>query len=75
LVEINKESYVLSFARDISETRQVLEQTLKDSSEFLLHLTEQVPGALYQFVLDKEGQMKFSYLSPGIKELLRNKGR
>ncbi|MCH6200928.1 PAS domain S-box protein [Aquiflexum sp. LQ15W] len=69
LVEINKIKYVLSFARDITE-RVGLEQTLQESSEFLLHLTEQVPGALYQFVLDKEGQMKFSYLSPGIKELL-----
>lgn len=69
LVEINQNKYVVSFARDISE-RVNLEQTLQDSSDFLLHLTEQVPGALYQFVLDKEGQMKFSYLSPGIKDLL-----
>lgn len=69
LVEINKESYMVSFARDITE-RVSLEQTLQESSDFLLHLTEQVPGALYQFVLDKEGQMKFSYLSPGIKDLL-----
>ncbi|MCR9013981.1 PAS domain S-box protein [Aquiflexum gelatinilyticum] len=69
LVEINQIKYILSFARDITE-RVGLEKTLQESSEFLLHLTEQVPGALYQFVLDKEGQMKFSYLSPGIKELL-----
>lgn len=69
LVEINQIKYVLSFARDITE-RVGLEKILQESSEFLLHLTEQVPGALYQFVLDKEGQMKFSYLSPGIKELL-----
>lgn len=69
LVEINQIKYILSFARDITE-RVGLEKTLQESSEFLLHLTEQVPGALYQFVLDKDGQMKFSYLSPGIKELL-----
>ncbi|MCL6259082.1 ATP-binding protein [Aquiflexum sp. TKW24L] len=69
LVEILQVKYIVSFARDISE-RISLEQTLQESSDFLLHLTEQVPGALYQFVLDKEGQMKFSYLSPGIKDLL-----
>ena len=69
LVEISQDKFVVSFARDISE-RVDLEQTLRESSDFLLHLTEQVPGALYQFVLDKEGEMKFSYLSPGIKDLL-----
>ena len=69
LVEILQVKYIVSFARDISE-RVGLEQTLQESSDFLLHLTEQVPGALYQFVLDKDGQMKFSYLSPGIKDLL-----
>jgi len=69
LVEISQDKFVVSFARDISE-RVDLEQNLRESSDFLLHLTEQVPGALYQFVLDKEGEMKFSYLSPGIKDLL-----
>jgi PAS domain S-box-containing protein len=69
LVEILQNKYIICFARDISE-RVSLEKTLQESSDFLLHLTEQVPGALYQFVLDKEGQMKFSYLSPGIKDLL-----
>ncbi|SIT09670.1 PAS domain S-box-containing protein [Belliella pelovolcani] len=69
LIEIQGEQYVISFSRDITERIQ-LEKSLQDSSDFLLHLTEQVPGALYQFVLDKEGEMKFSYLSPGIKTLL-----
>jgi signal transduction histidine kinase/CheY-like chemotaxis protein len=69
LVEILQVKYIISFARDISQ-RVSLEKTLQESSDFLLHLTEQVPGALYQFVLDKEGEMKFSYLSPGIKVLL-----
>ncbi len=69
LIEIQGKKYVISFSREITERIQ-LEKSLQDSSDFLLHLTEQVPGALYQFVLDKEGQMKFSYLSPGIKALL-----
>jgi PAS domain S-box-containing protein len=69
LIEIQAKKYIISFARDISD-RIVLEKSLQESSDFLLHLTEQVPGALYQFVLDKEGEMTFSYLSPGIKDLL-----
>ncbi|SMD45802.1 PAS domain S-box-containing protein [Aquiflexum balticum DSM 16537] len=73
LTEIQGKKYIISFARDISD-RIVLENSLKESSDFLLHLTEQVPGALYQFVLDKEGEMTFSYLSPGIKDLLGVEG-
>lgn len=69
LITLQGEKYVISFSRDITERIQ-LEKSLQDSSDFLLHLTEQVPGALYQFVLDKEGEMKFSYLSPGIKSIL-----
>lgn len=68
LIEVQGELYIISFSRDISERIQ-LEKSLQDSSEFLLHLTEQVPGALYQFVLDRDGVMKFSYLSPGIKSI------
>lgn len=62
-------TFIIAFARDISE-RVRLEKSLQESSDFLLHLTEQVPGALYQFVVNKEGDMNFSYLSPGIKDLL-----
>ncbi|MFD2035262.1 ATP-binding protein [Belliella marina] len=68
LIEVHGEKYIISFSRDITERIQ-LEKSLQDSSDFLLHLTEQVPGALYQFVLDRAGEMKFSYLSPGIKTI------
>lgn len=68
LIEVQGEIYIISFSRDITE-RVLLEKSLQDSSDFLLHLTEQVPGALYQFVLDSNGVMKFSYLSPGIKSI------
>ncbi|SDY88891.1 MULTISPECIES: PAS domain-containing hybrid sensor histidine kinase/response regulator [Rhodonellum] len=69
LIQIQAVSYIISFFRDISE-RVSLEKTLRQSSDFLLHLADQVPGALYQFVLDNEGKMNFSYLSPGIMTLL-----
>lgn len=69
LVQIQETSYIISSVREISEIRQI-SQSEKVPSDFLTHLTEQIPGALYQFVVDKEGEMKFSYMSPGIKNLL-----
>ena len=69
LTQVKGESYVISFVRDISD-RVGLSVDTKGSSDVLQHLTEQIPGALYQFVIDKEGEMKFSYLSPGIKAIL-----
>jgi PAS domain S-box-containing protein len=69
LLQIGDINLVLAFSRDISD-RVYTEKVLQDSSDFLQRLTEQVPGALYQFVLDKEGKMEFTYLSPGIKTIL-----
>ncbi|MBN3583506.1 response regulator [Algoriphagus aestuarii] len=55
--------------RNISE-KVILEKNLEESSDFLMNLTEQVPGGLYQMVLDMEGKMKFSFLSKGIGTVL-----
>ena len=63
-----KELVLLSF-RNISE-KITLEKTLEESSDFLMNLTEQVPGGLYQMVLNSEGQMNFSFLSKGINTVL-----
>lgn len=60
--------YLLSF-RNITE-QITLEKTIEESSDFLTNLTEQVPGGLYQLVLDKEGKMNFSFLSRGIYSVL-----
>ncbi len=68
-IQIQGQTLVVSIFRDTTE-RQMPTQALSGPSDFLHHLTEHIPGALYQFVLDKEGEMKFSYLSPGIKNLL-----
>lgn len=43
---------------------------MEASSDFLMNLTEQVPGGLYQLVMDSEGQMNFSFLSKGINSVL-----
>lgn len=69
LVQIQEVNHVVSSFREISGTR---EKTHSESvaPDFLTHLTEQIPGALYQFVVDREGEMKFSYLSPGIQNIL-----
>lgn len=59
---------IVSF-RNISE-KVTLEKTIEQSSDFLMNLTEQVPGGLYQLVLNTEGQMNFSFLSKGINSVL-----
>ncbi|MGM0945614.1 MAG: ATP-binding protein [Bacteroidota bacterium] len=58
----------LSF-RNISE-KVSLEKSLEENSNFLMNLTEQVPGGLYQLVLDEQGKMNFSFLSKGIGSVL-----
>ncbi|WP_339706229.1 ATP-binding protein [Algoriphagus aquimarinus] len=61
--------YVLLSFQNISE-KVTLEKDLEDSSNFLMNLAEQVPGGLYQLVLDDEGKMRFSFLSKGIAQVL-----
>ncbi len=69
LIQIQGESYIVSNARKIDE-RTVYQNAVTAPSEMLSHLIEHIPGALYQFIIDKDGEMKFSYLSPGIMSLL-----
>ncbi|MEB2776242.1 ATP-binding protein [Algoriphagus sp. D3-2-R+10] len=61
--------YVMLSFQNISE-KVTLEKDLEDSSNFLMNLTEQVPGGLYQLVMDTEGKMSFSFLSKGIAQVL-----
>lgn len=68
LVVEGKKYVMLSF-QNISD-KVTLEKDLEDSSNFLINLTEQVPGGLFQLVLDKEGKMNFSFLSKGIAQFL-----
>ncbi len=66
---IQGELYLLLSFKNISE-KVSLERTLEANSDFLMNLTEQVPGGLYQLVLDTEGKMSFSFLSKGISSVL-----
>ncbi|PZX61235.1 signal transduction histidine kinase [Algoriphagus ratkowskyi] len=61
--------YVI-FSFQNSFERVLPEKNLKDSSNFLWNLTEQVPGGLFQVVIKSEGEMKFSFLSKGIENVL-----
>ncbi|WP_297336307.1 ATP-binding protein [Algoriphagus sp.] len=63
------ENYVFLSFRNVSE-KVSLEKTLEENSNFLMNLTEQVPGGLYQLVLDGSGKMNFSFLSKGIAAVL-----
>jgi len=61
--------YVMLSFQNISE-KVALKRSLIDSSNFLMNFTEQVPGGLYQLVLDSEGKMSISFLSKGIAQVL-----
>lgn len=69
LSEVKHSEYVILSFRNISE-KITLEKKVEASSNFLMNLTEQVPGGLYQLVLNSEGQMNFSFLSKGINSVL-----
>ncbi len=69
IIEHESERFVCLSFKNISE-KISLERTLEESSDFLMNLTEQVPGGLYQLVLDGSGKMTFSFLSKGIASVL-----
>ncbi|WPR73622.1 ATP-binding protein [Algoriphagus sp. NG3] len=68
-VKLDSNQYIIFSLKDITE-KVTLERNLVDSGRFLMNLTEQVPGGLYQLVLDGEGKMSFSFLSKGIAQVL-----
>jgi PAS domain S-box-containing protein len=52
--------------RDITERKQ-MEMELRDSRDLLVRLADQVPGAVFQLHLLPDGQMKFPFMSSGIR--------
>jgi PAS domain S-box-containing protein len=68
-MEFNQSEFITLSFRNISEKIN-LEKKVEASSNFLMNLTDQVPGGLYQMVLNSEGQMNFSFLSKGINSVL-----
>lgn len=53
---------------DITE-KVVLEQELKNSYETLHKLVDNIPGAIYQYKLDSQGNASFPYANNGIKSI------
>lgn len=53
---------------DITQ-RKLYETKLKEGSDLLVKLTNEVPGMLYQFKLHPDGGMSFPYSSEGINEI------
>ncbi len=66
---INQIEYILLSFREISKSVRP-EQKTRDDGDYLLNLVEQVPGGVYELVMNPEGRLKFSFLSKGIQSIL-----
>lgn len=62
--------YLLFYKGKQLKINSVAKKSIEKNSHFLKNLTEQVPGGLFQLVLDNDGQMGFSFLSKGIATVL-----
>ena len=67
-IEFAGKEYVFSFARDIS-ARKVAEAALREREEQLKSLTQNIPGSVFQRVMEPSGKVRFTYVSPGAKEV------
>lgn len=54
--------------RDISDSK-LAEQRLQESETRFRRLSENVPGVIYQYVINSAGQERFTYVSPKSKEI------
>ncbi|MBF8435884.1 diguanylate cyclase [Halanaerobiaceae bacterium Z-7014] len=61
-------SYIYAAARDITEKKEK-ERKLNQIKELLKNLTDQAPGAIYQYQLFPDGSACFPYASKGIYEI------
>ena len=59
---------VMSIVSDITARKNAEEKTIQ-SQQLLQNLTDQVPGAVYQFQMYPDGRMYFPYFSKGITKL------
>jgi PAS domain-containing protein len=66
--ENNKHIKTVGTVQDHTE-KKILEQEAEKSYQMLFKLTENVPGAIYQYRLYPDGSATFPHISNGIKEL------
>jgi diguanylate cyclase (GGDEF)-like protein/PAS domain S-box-containing protein len=66
--ENNKHIKTVGTVQDYTE-KKTLEQEAEKSYQMLFKLTENVPGAIYQYRLYPDGRATFPHISNGIKEL------
>nr|WP_285801067.1 HD domain-containing phosphohydrolase [Exiguobacterium sp. s122] len=61
-------NYIYAVAKDVTERVQ-LEEELAERDRLLTKLSNQVPGAIYQFELRPDGSFSFPFFSRGFEEL------
>ena len=54
---------------DVTEARRI-EQRMLEAEKRLVEVTDGIPGVVYQFQLDRNDKMRFTYLSQGVDQLL-----
>lgn len=62
-------NYIYAVAKDVTERVQ-LEQKLADRDRLLTKLSDQIPGAIYQFELKQDGSFSFPFFSRGFEEMI-----
>jgi diguanylate cyclase (GGDEF)-like protein/PAS domain S-box-containing protein len=67
-IEVDNTILLYSTIYDITEKKS-LEKDLKNSYRLLHKLTENIPGAIFQYRLYPDGKATFPHISNGIKEL------
>lgn len=60
---------VYAVAYDITDRKRV-EQELTEMNERFIDIGKHMPGIIYQFIIDKDGNPSFPYVSEGCRDLL-----
>ena len=60
--------YILNVSVDISERKQ-MEEALRESEARFQSVAENIPGTVYQRVLEPDGTLHYPYMSDGAREL------
>jgi len=60
---------VYAVAYDITDRKRV-EQELTEINERFIDIGKHMPGIIYQFLIDKDGEASFPYLSEGCRDIL-----